>query len=289
MKKIVTYLLITIIPVFVAAIIIWKVTAQPPTGPGFSVMTFNIGDRIKDPANLPATEEIVKVIREIGIPDILLVQESPWKVKMDDLAESLGFAHHVSARPRFFSSTSNSAIFSRYPLNNPHSIPFESRPNRSMALCAEALIAGKKIMLCSVQLSTLRFELDRRIEDGEEKIPGVLRIMGNEIFRETAHSRNVDSLMAWVNSQTADAAILGGDFNTFILSKSIRTVSRYFDDSLWPSIDYFRGTYQKFRFLVKPRIDFLFHNGKIACLDAAIIQQTTGDHFPIRAEFALQK
>ena len=285
MKKIVKYLLFTSIPVLVAAVLIWKITARPAIGPGFSVMTFNVGDRIKDPAQLSSTEEITRLIQRIGAPDILLIQETPWKVKMEDLARLLDFAHHVSGRSDLLSSRSNSAIFSRYPLHNPHSIAFDARPGRSMALCAETFVTGKKILLCSVQLSTLRFELSKKRKNGEGKITGSLRIVGNEIFRETAHSRSVDKMVAWVNAQVVDAAVLGGDFNTFIFSKPIRTISNYFNDSLWPSCDYFRGTYRKFPFPIKPRIDFLFHNGNIVCADAVIVRQTVGDHFPVRAEF----
>ncbi len=287
MKRIVKSLLISITFLSIAGILIWKITDRPNTGPTISVMTYNVGDRAKDPEQLPGAEQLAGLIRRIGVPDILLVQETPWKIKIGDLAELLGFADYVSARSKSFSSRNNSAIFSKYPLSRPHTIPFESNPTRAMAVCAEVFIANKRVLLCSVHLSTLRFEMYRRIKGGEDKIPSVLRIVRNETFRETAHSRSVKKLLPWIESRKADAVIIGGDFNTFFFSKSIRAMSRQFNDALWPSFDYFRGTTSLFPFPIKPRIDFLFYSGNIDSQQALIIRQSLGDHFPIRAQFAL--
>jgi len=60
-----------------------------------------------------------------------------------------------------------------------------------------------------------------------------------------------------------------------------------FDDVLWPSFDFFKATYEKIAWPIKPRIDYIFHSPVIRCIDAEVIQKSHGDHYPVWAMFDL--
>lgn len=277
-------LLLLIFVVFMAASGWRALSPKPPADQTLSVLTYNIGSA---PSLEPDTDEIAEVIQWniVDDLDIILVQDSPWKVKMKDLAKSLGFAHYLSGRD--MSHKNNSGILSRLPLKNPKSIRLPSKYPRPGALCAEVEFADKTILVCSIHLSTLTFELNKMVSEGEAYFSSVVSLMYDEAFRETEHSRGIDKLFTWIDTKQYDAIIIGGDFNTFLFSKTIRAMTARFEDALWPSPDYFCGTYTRFDFPVKPRIDYIFHSREVKCLDAEIIPLTAGDHYPIRAVFDL--
>ncbi|MBW2059963.1 MAG: hypothetical protein JRI95_00205 [Deltaproteobacteria bacterium] len=259
-------------------------TDQSSPGPVLTVMSYNIGTR---GLPIPRTDEIAEIVRRHDVPDILLIQDAPWKVKIKDLAGSLGFAYFISGRKE--PPYTNLGILSKRPLFNIDKIRFNITPTdlRPAALCAEIAMAGKTVLLCSVHLASLRFELDRMVKEGESYIPSALRLVGDEFLRDSKHTRSIEKLLKWLETKPYDAAIIGGDFNTFIFTKPIRAMNRRFDDALWPSRDYFRGTYREVSFPIKPRIDFIFHSKDIECLKAEIIRETPGDHYPLKATFGL--
>jgi len=237
----------------------------------------------------PTVEQVAAVVRKHDTPDVLLIQETPWLVKMKALAEELGYPHFVSGRK--MAAQSNLAIFSKTPLSNPNTIPLHlNKHKKPTVLSAEILINNKPVLFCSVHLTTLRFKFDRIVhEQGGSPISSALRLVGREYFRDTEHSRSVETLVKWIKSKPHDAVIIGGDFNTFLFTKPIRIMNRRLDDALWPSVDYFAGTYRHVRSPVKPRIDYIYYSEGINRIKAEIIRETPGDHYPIRAVFGLDE
>lgn len=92
---------------------------NPHNGTVLTVMTYNMGD---DELPAPTTEQLVQIIRKNGVPDILLVQEVPWKTTIKDLAEALGYPYFVSGRTE--SSLHHMGILSNLPLLNKDRIHF---------------------------------------------------------------------------------------------------------------------------------------------------------------------
>lgn len=286
MRRLLKYPLIIILIVLLVVLNLWRTSSKSKSGTTISAMTFNVGTRNSEsrvPEKIHSTEQLANLIETIGIPEILLIEDAPWKIKMKVLAKLLGYSDFVSNRSRKFSSYGHLAIFSMFPLSSPESIPFHMNEKRAMALCAEASIEQKRLLLCAVHLSSIRFERRDRIGN----ILHVLQILRDETFIETEHSRDVKNLLTHIGKRKIDATIIGGDFNTFFFSKSIRAISNQFNDALWPSVDFFRGTYPKFPFFIKPRVDHLFHSENIDCLDSSIIRLILGDHYPIQATFRL--
>jgi endonuclease/exonuclease/phosphatase (EEP) superfamily protein YafD len=91
-----------------------------------------------------------------------------------------------------------------------------------------------------------------------------------------------------LSSFDTDYIIIGGDFNTFPLSKSTRKMTKIFNDALWPTACYFTGTYTELDYPFRPRIDFIFHSPAIRRYRADVIKKGPSDHYPVKAIFGIE-
>lgn len=259
--------------------------AKPQNGLPLSVMTFNVGNY---GAAVPTTQQVAGIVRRHGVPDILLVQDVPWPLKIRDLAQSVGLPYYVSGRdtnPRM-----NMGILSRLALSGPDALRLKPAPGShtpATFLCAETRINDRTVLICSLHLESLSRQV-RRMQEEPGFLLKIIRLMSDEVFRDTERSRNVQAFLTWIDGKQYDEAIIGGDFNTIPLSRTIRTMNRRFEDALWPSLDYFKGTYVKVKFPVKPRIDYIFHSHGFTSGETKVIRETAGDHYPVRAVLFLK-
>jgi endonuclease/exonuclease/phosphatase family metal-dependent hydrolase len=240
-----------------------------------SVMTFNVGTL---DFSRPDMDVVGKVISKSGIPDILFLQEVPGKESACKLSESLQLEYCMYIPCR--SVKNGLAVISRFPLSKIKS--FDSEAHAVVA--AEAEIAGRKYLLCSVHLMRIK---DVRVTDAGIEV-GMLAALGlfeREIMRETPRSRSVEKLLSWLSTQDYRNVIIGGDFNTVPFSRAIRRMEAKFKDALWPSLAYFTGSYNMAPLPIAPRIDYIFYSPGIKCLSAGIIKESAGDHYPIKAVF----
>lgn len=110
--------------------------------------------------------------------------------------------------------------------------------------------------------------------------------VGRELFGATRRYLAVRELRDWLRQLEDAAWIIGGDFNTFPLSRADRYVSHDFVDALRKRLwRYFNGTYRRPDWPFAPRIDFLYHSPELRVVDAHVIWSTVSDHFPILAVF----
>ncbi len=116
----------------------------------------------------------------------------------------------------------------------------------------------------------------------------VSQLLKRELFNDTVRSQSVDELLEWLSKFNTSYTIVGGDFNTFPLSKPIRKMTETLNDALWPSMNYFASTYNELDFFIKPRIDFVLYSKGITRLDAGIIKKGPSDHYPVKAVFGLE-
>lgn len=252
------------------------------------IISYNMGAS-KQPT--PTLEDVVQAIEAVSdLPDVVLAQEIPWQVKHDQLAQALGMEHYLSGLEQKPYSTR--AIFSRTPLTEPQTIILLSAAadgkqsgSAPGALCAYTDIGGQEVLLCSVHLETIREEM----QPGESlKSPGVLfKYFKQEFFGDNLRSQGVDRIIQRIAETGAENVIIGGDFNTFPLSKAIRKMNAEFEDALWPSAAFFKGSYVDSPLPVNPRIDFIFHSPNLSSRDGAVHDLTTGDHVPVSAVITL--
>ena len=237
------------------------------------VATYNI-DNISEGRQL---REVCAAIRSMGIPDVLLMQEVHGESTALFLAKNLGTRYFKYID--YSGYKSGLAILSRKPLENVKIHYFSESCNGYGALSAEIRIKDRKLLLCSLHLDRiLKFRRNGQV-------PGfnALGLLKKEIFNETIRSRSVEELLEWLSGFDTSYIIIGGDFNTFPLSRPIRKITREFNDALWPTACYFTGTYKELDYPFRPRIDFLFHSPGIKRYRADVIKKGPSDHYPVAA------
>jgi endonuclease/exonuclease/phosphatase family metal-dependent hydrolase len=249
--------------------------------PKLKVLTANIGHCSLNPA--PDIEDIVRVLDLKPAPDIIFLQDISGLSQVKELASRLGFKYWA-IEPLEQDHPKDLAILSRLKLGNITYYPFRSSQSNKGILCAKARLKQTNFLLCSVHLDRVPHAPRRKGDKYVFPWSALINELGKEMFASSVRSQAVDELLKWLkNKENPSHIILGGDFNTVFTSLAIRKISRELDDALWPSFDYFKGSYRHFNFPLKPRIDYIFHSENIKCLSAEIINKTAGDHYPIWA------
>lgn len=248
----------------------------------FSVMSYNTGNFN---APIPTTEQVANVFRKHGLPDVLFLQDTPWLLEIKDLAALLGLPYFVTGKT--LSPRNTLGILSRYPLHNLDVIQFREGIPRPAAMCAETRLAAKDVLLCSVHLQSPSGKVRRGRYTNEVNLAELYGVLRDELFRDTQRSRDAERFLDWLDSKHADIVIIGGDFNSFPLSKAVRTMTARFNDAFWPSWSYFQGTYTGLDFPLKPRLDYIFYSKGVVSVGTKVIKEAVGDHFPVQATFNL--
>lgn len=244
------------------------------------VMTCNIGDIMG--GNPLDSGHVAAYLQSLGVPDVLLLQEVRGEKEAAFLSERLALPHFSFLK---YSGKEGMgiAVLSGIPLKNRHEMYFENSSKGAGMLAVEALIGQASLLIVNLHLD--RFEpLDLTDDRVPINVKMVLGFLKQELMEESVRSRSVMELMAWLDKKNPDHVVLGGDFNTIPFSRTVRQLSPRFDDVLWPSLDYLKGTYTKLDFLIAPRIDFLFVTAGLGRKNARVIQKSPGDHFPVGAD-----
>ena len=160
-------------------------------------------------------------------------------VSAKDLAEKLSYPYAVDGRS--LASETSQVILSDFPLAEAEDLDFSNENNGDAAVCAVAKIAGRRVLLCTLHLATLSSKL-KKDENGAYSNLSLLEVLFEEIFCANQHEIDTMNFLNWINKKNWDAAVIGGDFNTVFAAKSIRLMTEEFDDVLWPSFDFFKGT-----------------------------------------------
>ncbi len=198
-----------------------------------AVVTYNI-DNIKDDRRLL---KICAVIKSMGRPYVLLMHEVHGKYTASFLAENLAMPYfRYTDYARYQAGL---AILSRKPLESVRIHYFNASRYGYGPLAAEINITDQRLLLCSLHLDRIPQVSSRRRVSGFT----TLRVFKKEIFNNTVRSRSVEEVLEWLSDFDTDYSIIGGDFNTFPLSKPIRKMTKNYNDALWPTMAYFTGTY----------------------------------------------
>jgi endonuclease/exonuclease/phosphatase family metal-dependent hydrolase len=225
----------------------------------------------------PDINKVVNILSIKGIPDVVLLQEVPSINTAHKLGSRLGlpFAAFSTYNP---TSKYGLSIIARFPLSEPKLL----KQDGYASIKAVMDFKSGAILLCSVHLVRIKplpIEKHGTLLTSKEYI----KILLSEVFKDNARSRAVEILLPWLNSESVEEMIIGGDFNTFPFSKAIRKMNASYDDSLWPSLNYLTATYPEVSFPIKPRIDYIFYSQNLGCDSASVIKDSAGDHYPVWA------
>ncbi len=230
---------------------------------------------------LPQIKNGDRFLRKKGPPDIVFFQEVPSECLIRGIAARLKLQHAVFLTYKPLGSY-GVAILARYPLSAPKIL----RQNGYASLSTRMDYNGTPILLCSVHLKRIK-PLPVKNEEAVVSWSEFGQILYSEVFADNQRSRDVDNLLAWLAAEEVETVIVGGDFNTFPLSKAVRKMTDVYDDCFWPTWDYLTTSYPKVDFPIKPRIDHIFHSPNLKCLDAGVIEETVGDHYPVWGELVI--
>ena len=240
------------------------------------VVSYNMGT-IK--GHVPDFKQVVNTLCKNENPDVLLLQEVPSVKTAKDISCYLGLPYTA-----FSTYHSNGeyglAILARHPLSAEQVF----RQHKYAIFAAEMELNGAQILLCSVHLLRIRplqVEKDKAVVSWIE----FWQTLKSEIFYDNPRSHTAQNLILWLNHHSVKKVIIGGDFNTFPFSKAVRIMNSVYDDCLWPSFDYLDNSYYKIQFPIRPRIDFIFHSSNLHCTSASVVDDSAGDHYPVRAVF----
>ncbi|NEP77069.1 MAG: hypothetical protein F6K39_02135 [Okeania sp. SIO3B3] len=256
----------------------------------FTVMTYNVGDCC---SSHPTRQKFKKALADLATaegekPDVMLLQEfrqAKSQADLQTLGEEMGYPHAVWSRSGL-DTQARLAIFSRFPLGKAHVVKFTSSPLQRVALAVKMHVGAKNVQVVNVHFD--HFKKDRT-SSGDVRWASwsMLRQLGQEMLGTSVRSRMAKELNQWLERQGAEYVIVGGDLNTVPLSGASRALEDHLDDALWPSVEYFKGTYSRVRTWVQPRVDFLFHTPGLTAVDGRVLSGVLGDHHPVRSGFVV--
>ncbi|MDA3790276.1 MAG: endonuclease/exonuclease/phosphatase family protein [Desulfobacula sp.] len=249
------------------------------------VMTSNIGDL--GMYKILSNEEVVDFFELCGVPDILLLQEVKTENDIKYISDKLGLPHFVFLSDALHRQN-GMAILSRFPLSNPDHIYFKTSKYGYGALAVDAKVGDNlKVRPKTIQVVSVHLDRIDSVTMKDKKIAVnlgfLLEFAKNEIMEDSVRSQSAEQLIQWLDKKKAENVIIGGDFNSVPLSKTIRTIGSRFDDVLWPSLQYLTGTYRRLDFPIAPKVDYLFLSPNRYCRKASVLPMSPGDHFPVRA------
>ena len=257
------------------------------------VMTCNIGDL--SGYRIISSEKVVDFLKLCGVPDVLLLQEVRSEYEAQYISDKLGLKYFVFLND--LQQIHGIAILSRFSLLNSDQIYFKTSKYGYGAVAADVMpghgdadtdtlnITQNKIQVVNVHMD----RIDNVTMKGKKiavNLSSVLGFVKNEILGNSVRSQSAGELIQWLEKKKAgdNNIIIGGDFNSVPFSKAIRIMGSKFNDALWPSLKYLKGTYKRLGFPIAPRIDFLFLSPNLMCSKANILPISPGDHFPVVIE-----
>ncbi|MGD8389070.1 MAG: endonuclease/exonuclease/phosphatase family protein [Desulfobacteraceae bacterium] len=244
------------------------------------VVTYNIGGRFKKKTADSRAAYLADVIVRPA-PDLVFLQECTKK-DHDSLKQALGMKYTFFI-PYQGKGKSGLAVLSIHPLSLRDVHFFTSSTEGLGFVLCDVVIQGHTIHLANAHLDRIQ-----RIR-AKEAMPHItwktaLDVVIKELSSETRRCEQVTTLLERLRAWNSNPVILAGDFNTIPFATAIRKVQDRFRDVLWPSLDYFNPTYKDLGFLMKPRIDYIFHSPGISTEASGIIRSGPGDHYPVWAE-----
>ncbi len=271
MKKSILFFVAVVIGIF----FFLHAKQSAPVGCVVSVTTCNVGtlDVVK-----PDVKKVKSFLLDRDTPDILLLQELPRTDWIRDFSKS--FNYDPAEFKNHFATNGGVAILSSYPVRFLKAFYFSPYG----AVAAEVDIGNYKILVVSVHLKRIK-EIRVNGHNIELSMEKALSVLKREITTDTDRTVAVNMILSWIAEQSYEHVLIGGDFNTVPFSKTIRVIGKEFKDTLWPSLDFFRGTYNESPLPIQPRTDFIFYSKGFKCIDSGIVRESAGDHYPVWAVF----
>ena len=235
--------------------------AKVPTGPHFSIMTYNVN------FGMPGAEQAVKAIAEADADIVCLQETTPqWEYL---LRERLS-GQYAHMEFRHFGGAGGQATLSKWPFTE----RFRHVPKDGWfpGWLVEADTPTGPVQVLNVHLRPPVPERD------ESRVSAY-------ISTKQTRKRELDDLLAQLDLDSP--ALILGDFNENPNNPALRLAAdRGFNDVL-REYDSYRNTWHWRVGLITLRgqYDHILYSRHLQCLDAAVLQQGQSDHLPVVAKF----
>jgi endonuclease/exonuclease/phosphatase (EEP) superfamily protein YafD len=265
-----------------AAALLGACATQGPAGAPdrpLRVVTYNVGGAVTGPTPPALVADVFE-----GAPraDIYVLQEIWSREHLDGIADVLAPAYHAAYAPALRIGALSAAPLSDCRVFQPRGASSKYGAFRCEVVHHDAPL----LAVAGVHLDPIEKE---RTESGFVRM-GFLR-SARAVLREaltaTARSRAAREITFWLSTWEDERVLVAGDFNTVPFTRTIRHMNRHFGEALRGTGDYLDGTYWKVDGRILPRIDFIFYAGALERVDARIIEEKAGDHYPVEADFLL--
>ena len=242
------------------------------------IMSYNIGSI--PPALQKRDVALLAAIINEQAPDVVLLQEAYNLEKAKELAKRTGF------RLLHFPGDKNShvRIMSRYPgkLLGVKRLS-EHDSGGQHVICADIASPYGTLAVCSVHLKSISYQY-KEFRDATRDIldkAAVVSRFASELFVDNPRSRQVRELLAWLSGVVTGPVVIGGDFNSFCLSKAIRTMTASYQDTSWRTPSYFAASHKSLGFSFPVKGDYIFASNDLQYAGTTIVVQSPGDHYPV--------
>ncbi len=228
-------------------------------------------------------------------PDIISLQEFFYNnsdFSLDSISAALKMPYYYIADSRFLYGSSHfgQAIFSKFPIKKSEVIRFPNTNNLSF-FCDIEIKENKIIRIFNNHLESYRFHEDdyRLIQNLRKKQTDISKILGLKERLELAlikRSYQAEKVSSLVNSSPYPV-IVTGDFNDTPNSYTYHQISRYLYDAFIEKGNGFSNTYKGS--FPSFRIDYILYSKGLKATSYQRIKFDGSDHFPIFANFILEK
>lgn len=247
------------------------------------IVTYNVGDVTGVP---PSTESVMEVLDTARWADVYVFQEVWDHAHLARLHRALEATSKLDYEVSY-SRVMRLAVFSREELRGCRAYhPGDIRGSYGTLLCRTS-VSGNELAVAGLHLPPLEKERDTA-GDVRMGLGATARTLFSETLLSNTRSRYIRRIHRWLSTWETEALVVAGDFNTVPFTKTIRFMNRRYDDTLFGSGDYLSGTYRRVGGAVLPRVDFIFHSAGLSALDAGVIRETAGDHYPVYAELVFR-
>lgn len=182
------------------------------------------------------------------------------------------------------------AIYSRYPIVNKLNIDFEQSTNSAMYV--DVLVEGTRVRIFNLHLESLKLDksqLDflKRMEypsdqSEERKVQDIDKRIKNALVARTTQALKIKAMV----KQSPYKTFVCGDLNDVPISYVYRTIKGDLKDSFLSHGGGFGGTYYGFN--IPFRIDYIFHDEEVECLNYKRFNLLHSDHLPVMGTYLIE-
>lgn len=261
------------------------------------VMTYNVKlfDLYNWTNNINTRDKMFEII-DSADADILCFQEF-YKEKtnrfntLDTLLEfqKAGYFHEDYSGIKDGTYFFGIITFSKFPIVNKGSFKFESSDN--ICLFTDILCYGDTVRIYNNHLESIRFgyedhhyvdNFEDNIEEGElTGLKSIYRRLKDAFIKRAEQTDKISAHIV----DCPYPVIVAGDFNDTPVSYTYRKLKKGLRDSFKESGSGIGATYNGH--FPSLRIDYIFHDKKMKCVDYSVIKNTYSDHYPIICKLVL--